>query len=182
MNNTNFPSTGNMPTPYAHGYSNQTADGQVADVTLWNPSWAWAAGAMISNLADMKIWATELGKGSLLNPATQKKRLEGTAGPAGTTYGFAIFTNNGWIGHNGSLPGYTTVVVSMPDQNATLVISANTDISTDGKSPADHLANAVTAVATPDHVYGGKASAGATTSASPGPSSTNTPGIHIELK
>lgn len=150
---TSYPSSGNMPVPFAHGETNQTADGKVADATFWNPSWGNAAGAMISTHADLKTWAAALGKGTLLSKPTQASRIDGKEVGPGTTYGFAIFNNHGWLGHNGSIPGYTTVAMSIPDQDATLVINATTDIAKDGKSPADYLANVVTTIATPDTVY-----------------------------
>lgn len=151
LTQTSYPSSGEMPTPYAHGYTTDTS-GAVVDASLWNPAWANAAGAIISTYADMKIWASELGKGSLLAPETQKKRLEKVdqAGLA-SLYRFAIFENNGWLGHNGSIPGYTSVVMSIPDQNATLVVFTNTDIPQE--HAAGRLAEVVTTIATPDHIY-----------------------------
>jgi D-alanyl-D-alanine carboxypeptidase len=150
---TSYPTSGNMPAPFAHGETNQTADGKVADATFWNPSWGNAAGAMISTYADLKTWAVALGKGTLLSQQTQRNRVQGTQAAPGEFYGFAIFGTHGWVGHNGSIPGYTTVAMSIPDQDATLVVSATTDIAKDGKHPADYLANVVTTIATPDHVY-----------------------------
>jgi D-alanyl-D-alanine carboxypeptidase len=153
--NTSFPNAGDMPIPYAHGETNWTPDNTVADATLWNPSWGRTAGAVVSTFADLKTWALVLGKGTLLKPATQQARLQFQQAIGGMSYGFAIFHENGWIGHNGRIPGYTTVVVSIPTRDATLVVNATTDITTqDEKSNAAGLiAKAVTTVATPNNVY-----------------------------
>src|SRR5271165_2513564 len=59
----------------------------------------------------------------------------------------------GWIGHNGSLPGYQSVVVYLPEQNRTLVILINTDIDYHGSEPSSTLATAITSVISPGHVY-----------------------------
>nr|MBA3489316.1 beta-lactamase family protein [Longispora sp. (in: high G+C Gram-positive bacteria)] len=102
LTKTNYPSNGDMPAPFSHGCTNQTLDESEADSALWNPSWGNAAGAIVSTYADVKVWANDLAKGSLLTPATQKARIESMkqSGP-GSGYGFAMFDLHGWIGHNG---------------------------------------------------------------------------------
>lgn len=152
-----FPRGAEFPEPHPHGYTDQTPSGAVADSTDWNPSWAWAAGAMISNLHDLRRWAEIVATGKLLSPETQAQRLKTLpTGFPGTTYGLGIFETNGWIGHNGSIPGYETVTVHLPARKATLVIMINTDTTTSqGQEPSTVVARAITAVATPDHVYDG---------------------------
>lgn len=146
-----WPTNGAMPEPFTHGYLGMPDGGGVVDSTFWNPSWGDAAGAIISDLADMKVWAAALGRGTQLRPETQAQRISGEAAYPGVTYAFTIFDTHGWIGHNGDIPGYTTVSVYLPEQDATLVVFTNSDV------PADHaagqIATAVTSVATPDHVY-----------------------------
>ena len=51
LTQTSFPANGLMPDPYAHGY-NETPDGTIVDATLWNPSWGYAAGQIVSTDAD----------------------------------------------------------------------------------------------------------------------------------
>ncbi|MFJ3175881.1 hypothetical protein ACIPJK_34625 [Streptomyces roseus] len=48
--------------------------GTVADATNRNPSWSWAAGAVISDLDDLHTWAPALADGRLLTPRTQAER------------------------------------------------------------------------------------------------------------
>ena len=64
-----------------------------------------------------------------------------------------LFNLGGWIGHNGSLPGYQTVAVYLPAAQTTLVILINTDIPFEGKDPGTLLATAITTELTPEHVY-----------------------------
>ncbi|MFF0413602.1 serine hydrolase domain-containing protein [Kitasatospora sp. NPDC004745] len=156
LRHTLFPAGPEFPSPHAHGYTDQTLSGDVEDSTDWNPSWAWAAGAMISDLHDLHRWAKVLATGELLSARTQEQRLTMLpTGFPGTGYGLGIFETGGWIGHNGSLPGYESVTVYLPEQRATLVILINTDIASQGQEPSTLLARAVTALVTPDHVYDG---------------------------
>ncbi len=151
LTQTSYPANGWLPGPYAHGY-NRAPDGTVYDTTLWNPSWAGAAGKIVSTVADQRVWAAALGKGSLLRPETQKQRTaDGSFVVDGVDYAFAIFDADGWLGHNGDIPGYTTVTVYLPERDATLVVVANSDIPE--SHAAGQIAFDVTSIATPDHVY-----------------------------
>ncbi|MEV7993988.1 serine hydrolase domain-containing protein [Streptomyces sp. NPDC086077] len=149
-----------FPEPHAQGYTNQTADGKVADSTDWNPSWGWAAGAMISTLEDLRIWAPTVATGvlpdgrSLISPATQKQRLDTppTTIP-GAGYGLGIFDVQGWIGHNGSLPGYESLTIYLPSARATLVVVLNTDIGRNDTEPSTLFGDAITKIVSPQHVF-----------------------------
>lgn len=156
LRSTVFPTNAAIPAPYAHGYTNQTASGKVEDSTHWNPSWAWAAGAMISDLQDLRSWARTLAVGTLLKPATQAERLKTTPMDIpGAGYGLGIFDVQGWIGHNGSIPGYEVLPVYLPAADATMVILLNTDSQYKGQEPSTLFGEAVTGIVTPDHVYPG---------------------------
>ncbi|MEV0910221.1 serine hydrolase domain-containing protein [Streptomyces hokutonensis] len=157
LDDTLFPDGPNVrefPEPHARGYTDQTLSGAVADSTDWNPSWAWSAGAMISNMHDLHRWAKIVATGTLLSPETQKQRLKTLpTGFPGLGYGLGIFDSGGWIGHNGSIPGYESVTVYLPSEKATLVVLLNTDITSGGQEPSSLVARAVTEIVTPDHVY-----------------------------
>ncbi|MBC3839230.1 beta-lactamase family protein [Streptacidiphilus sp. 4-A2] len=154
LHHTLFPQGAEIPEPHAHGYTNQTLSGDIADTTGWNSSWAWAAGAMISDFEDLHRWARTVATGTLLSPRTQAERLKTLpTGFPGTSYGLGIFETSGWIGHNGSTPGYESVTVYLPSQQATLVLLINTDISSGGQEPSTLLARAVTEIVTPDNIY-----------------------------
>lgn len=156
MSHTSFPTTNAFPDPHAEGYTTQNADNSETTATDWNPSWAWAAGAMISTLEDMRIWAPALASGKLLTPEMQAQRLQTVATPgmpAEDGYGMGIFNLGGWIGHNGSLPGYQTVAVYLPESQTTLVIFLNTDIAYQGQEPSTLVAKAITEIISPENVY-----------------------------
>ena len=165
LGQTSYPPNGLMPDPFTHGYT-PAPDGDILDATFWNPSWADAAGKIVSTYADLKVWASALGKGALLNPVTQVQRLTTSAELLpGVGYAFAIFNVHGWIGHNGDIPGYTTVLVYLPERDATLVVLANSDVPE--AHSAGELATVVTEIVTPEHVY---QLGGAAPTASPEPS------------
>ncbi|MET9735572.1 serine hydrolase domain-containing protein [Streptomyces sp. NPDC006458] len=154
LRHTVFPVDSRIPEPHPRGYTDQTLTGEVTDSTDWNPSWAWAAGAMISDLHDLRRWAKVVATGTLLSPQTQAERLRMLpTGHPSTSYGLGIFDSGGWIGHNGSIPGFETVTVYLPSQKATLVLMLNTDITYQGQEPSSLVARAITEIVTPDNVY-----------------------------
>ena len=102
MTQTSFPTTAAFPDPHSQGYT--VLQGVERTATDWNPSWAWAAGNMISTLGDMRIWASALATGTLVSPETQRQRLNATV-PMNSQktgfYGLGVFNDGGWIGHSG---------------------------------------------------------------------------------
>ncbi|MER6388524.1 serine hydrolase domain-containing protein [Streptomyces sp. NPDC001523] len=157
LGGTLFPTGSQYPDPHPQGYTNQSLSGKIVNSTDWDPSWAWAAGAMISNLHDLRSWAKTVATGTLLKPATQAERLK--TQPIGiipgASYGLGIFDVQGWIGHNGSIPGYETLTVYLPEADATMVIELNTDVTVGGQEPSTLFGEAVTSIVAPDHVYPG---------------------------
>ncbi|MFF0794608.1 serine hydrolase domain-containing protein [Streptomyces spiralis] len=154
LRHTFMPRGAEFPAPHAHGYTDQASDdGSITDATDWAPP-GGASGVMISNLHDLRSWASTLAEGTLLSRATQAERL--TMLPTGkedVRYGLGIFDVHGWIGHNGSLPGYQTLMVYLPNAKATLVMHTTSDINVGGKSLTTKFAQAVTAIVTPKNVY-----------------------------
>ncbi|EST19677.1 serine hydrolase domain-containing protein [Streptomyces roseochromogenus] len=161
MKHTLFPTGNEFPNPHAQGYTEQTANGKEADAADWNPSWGWAAGAIISNLRDLRTWAPTVATGRfpggkpMVSAATQKQRLiTPQAGSIrGAGYGLGIFDVQGWIGHNGSLPGYESLTVYLPSARTTLVALLNTDTDYRSREPSTVLGAAITKIISPGHVY-----------------------------
>ena len=157
LEHTFLPEGAEFPAPHAEGYTRQTLDESETIATEWNPSWGWAAGAMISTLDDLRTWVPALATGELLSPELQKERLDvmplDPADPA-SGYGLGLFRLNGWIGHNGSLPGYKTVAIYLPEKEMTLVAMVNSDIDEESDLAAALLAP-ITELLTPENVYEG---------------------------
>lgn len=107
-------------------------EGELYDMTSGiDPSITWAAGAVVSCLEDLRVWAEALADGRLLEETTQEQRLrwvkmEGSedAG-AGYRYGLGILELGGFVGHNGEFSGYQASVFHLPSRRATVVVLLN---------------------------------------------------------
>jgi D-alanyl-D-alanine carboxypeptidase len=110
---------------------------------------------MISDLSDMRAWAKDVATGTLLTRRTQAQRERFLRAPGfgSAGYGLGLFNVGGWIGHNGSLPGYQSLTVYLPSRRATMVILANSDIPYQKTPLSTLLGEAVTKVITPHNMY-----------------------------
>lgn len=128
LSRTSFADTAEMPEPFAHGYAAGKPGDPLRDVTRSNPAIPWAAGAMISTVGDLRIWAEALATGTLLSPELQAERLDFQmfpTGPVSVGYGLGMLSFNGFIGHNGGILGYSSWMVYEPDTGATIVVVTN---------------------------------------------------------
>jgi D-alanyl-D-alanine carboxypeptidase len=106
------------------------------------PSLLGGAGAIISNLHDLQIWAKALATGTLLKPQTQRQRLQmlqtgitffslaGTGFDAmlPVTYGLGIASLGGMLGHNGAQsPLYTSEMWYSPQRHGSVVVLYNSE-------------------------------------------------------
>ena len=155
LRHTSWPTTTELPAPYARGYSNVSLDGSRVDATNWHPSFAYSAGQLISDLADLKIWAKALATGTLLSPAMQAERLIPVTFPPNTAtenYRLGIGYDNGWLGHGGTFPGYNTTVFYLPEMDATIIVMTNTETRVDREGPAAAVFKALARIVTPGNV------------------------------
>jgi D-alanyl-D-alanine carboxypeptidase len=162
---TSFPTGTGFPAPHAQGYTNNTvkclvsggrACDRLVNGTNWSPSWGWAAAAMISTLDDLRRWARDVATGKLLTPASQRQRLRfRPTGVRHVGYGIGLNNSNGWIGHNGGVPGYQSLTIYLPSERATIVALINTNVNPpDARTPlVNRLGQAITRIITPKHVY-----------------------------
>ncbi|MHB8337404.1 MAG: serine hydrolase domain-containing protein [Ignavibacteriaceae bacterium] len=120
MKNTLWPNTSYLPYPYIHGYSS------LVDVTNWSPSGGDAAGILISNFSDLKIWAKELNERNLLSNKMKNERTAWIASTfPGFDSGFGLEKYNDWVGKDGSIPGYNAEVWYYPSKKITMIINSN---------------------------------------------------------
>jgi D-alanyl-D-alanine carboxypeptidase len=131
-----------LPSPSARGYSlpmgpeGQALDGPLLDFTVQDPSWAWAAGALVSNLEDLAGFFRALLGGRLL-PARLLGEMRTTVPvppaaiplPLYDRYGMGLIeldTPAGrLLGHPGGIPGFLSVVLSAPDGRRQLALMVN---------------------------------------------------------
>ena len=129
---TSFETDPRIDGTYAHGYD--TLSGKtLRDVSVIDQTWAWSAGAIVSNADDLAHFYRALLQGRLLRPdllATMQATVPmGANMPSGFAYGAGIFTTPmpcgiAW-GHNGSTPGYMTSVVASRDAARQVVLLIN---------------------------------------------------------
>lgn len=126
---------------HVHGYAPPDrawlpSDGPagLVDVTQANPSWAWAAGAMITSASDLAHFYQALLSGRLLGPellkAMQTTVDAGEQFGTDTGYGLGLMRlalgcgGQVW-GHGGEIAGYATVAFSTQDAARQLVLVDN---------------------------------------------------------
>lgn len=159
---TSLPSVDSLPRPFAAGYTEQTINGRFAEATYNTPTATWAAGGIVSTVPDLLKAARLFGTGRpLLSAATQRERTRWVGFPPnhrGQRYGIGLFDFNGWIGHNGGIPGYTAISWYLPQAHLALAVAVNSDIhvgpSLPGYAyePASEIAHLLTRILSPAHV------------------------------
>jgi D-alanyl-D-alanine carboxypeptidase len=127
LRETSFPTDPTMPEPVLHGYAQPEATSSITDVTRSNPNVGWAAGAMVSTLQDLYVWSRALANGSLLSGAMQEERLRTRPlhPDQPVRYGLGIADLDGFLGHNGGIAGYSTMMLHDPAIDATVIAAAN---------------------------------------------------------
>ncbi len=124
---------------------------QPGDYTDLNPSWGWAAGAGISTAADLTTYVETLIGGGLLSPGLQQRRLDSVkpVGTAGAGYGLALASFGPMLGHDGSLPGFTSFMAHDPKTSTTLIVLATLQSAPDGRMVANEIARPIIGVLIP---------------------------------
>ncbi|MFF5564821.1 serine hydrolase domain-containing protein [Streptomyces sp. NPDC012623] len=118
LRHTYFPQVGEMTIREKHpkGYHADEPGAPLRDASVTDPSWGWAAGAMVSTNSDMNRFFTALLDGRLLKPA-QLAEMKTTV-PAedlapGARYGLGLMRKplscgGVYWGHGGDIHGYET--------------------------------------------------------------------------
>ncbi|WP_208611445.1 serine hydrolase domain-containing protein [Streptomyces bungoensis] len=107
--------SGTVDLPEGVGFAGPGRPGDNIDTSAIDPSWAWAAGGMVSTARDWQRFLTALLSGELL-PEAQMKQMRTTvdAPEEGGGYGLGLMkvdTPCGTVwGHTGGLPGYSSEI------------------------------------------------------------------------
>ncbi len=131
-----------LPEPHAHGYL--PVDGELIDISDFNASQAWSAGAIVSTAADLNRFYAALLTGELLRPP-ELQALQATVptGAAFHTGGLGIsrlsLPNMVLWGHSGGMPGYRTWSYHSADASHQVTISLSTTTEAAPPRPCDLL-------------------------------------------
>ncbi|MDT5100224.1 MAG: D-alanyl-D-alanine carboxypeptidase [Mycobacterium sp.] len=158
-----------IPAPYSHGYmyggaayamvddpypADLKAAGRAGtlkpiDYTNENPSYAQAAGSVISTADNMAAWMRALVSGKVFNADYQQQwldslQVEDPSNPGGQKYGYGITYQRfsptaAMYYHGGEMPGFNSFMGYDPDADVSLVIWTNLTISLDDKTTAQAL-------------------------------------------
>ncbi len=58
-------------------------------------------------------------------------------------YGLGVIDFGGFLGHDGSIPGFTSWIGYQPQKGATIIVLANLNVAADGSAPAIDLAKVI---------------------------------------
>jgi D-alanyl-D-alanine carboxypeptidase len=126
-----------LPEPHAVGYQRFAKDEADIDVTVLNPSWAGAAGAIVSDTNDLNTFLRALVTGKLLEPAQLKEMQTTVRAPEldpvfpGARYGLGLAwvptSCGGYWSHGGDIHGFKTRDAVSADGRRSVVITINTD-------------------------------------------------------
>lgn len=129
LTGTSLPDSPAMPSPAPRGYAASAGSPDLRDLTVSSAEVPWTAGAMISTLADLRVWSRALATGTLLTPEMQRERLRlshlDLGGGRTFGYGLGIMEWQGWLGHAGAIFGYSTWMLYHPEKDATVIVLAN---------------------------------------------------------
>jgi CubicO group peptidase (beta-lactamase class C family) len=170
MNDTALPASDSntLPEPYSHGYMYGSSSFALVDqdyppdiqagarsgtlkpndYTNQNPSYASAAGGVISTANDLVTWMQTLVGGRVFSANYQRRWLdslqpEDPDKPDGQQYGYGIsqlhWGGNTLYFHGGEMPGFNSFMGYDPASKMTLVIWTNLTVSPDGKPTANSI-------------------------------------------
>ncbi len=138
LHRTLLPTSGNgLSVPFTHGYGtggvlSTRAPGVASDdATALHQSCVGASGGMVSTLSDLHVWSQALGTGALLKPAVWKEAQQDMIpyafsddynGPGRWIQGLGFVESGGFIGKEGSFPGYESITMYSPSRHTTIEV------------------------------------------------------------
>jgi D-alanyl-D-alanine carboxypeptidase len=153
LSHTSYPSTQSMPDPWARGYG-LDAKRNWEDVSNTIPvSLMGSAGAMISDMADMKRWITLYVTGKTSEAATYRALMNCIpTGEGNLAFGLGLGCSAGWYGYTGGLPGYNTADYYFPANGTTIVAWVDVQVGKPSPGAANALFRDIARIMTPDNV------------------------------
>jgi D-alanyl-D-alanine carboxypeptidase len=132
MTDTEFLNGGTaMPGDHPQGYYSGVVDSVEYNYTeVLDISVAWAAGSIVSTLADLQVYVDALINGELISSELQQLRLECQHQVPGKIikYGIGLVDYNDFYGHNGGFFGFTTSCYKSLEKDCSIIIFYNSYI------------------------------------------------------
>ncbi|WP_406944198.1 serine hydrolase domain-containing protein [Halobacillus sp. SY10] len=119
-----------------HGHSSLTDDlteetSERKELSFYNPSIPWTAGAMVSTPDEINKWLYSLMNGELLEDESLKEMMSFSyTGDETEKYGlglaqFQFYDGTNAVGHHGGIQGYESLALYFPNEHACLTILIN---------------------------------------------------------
>lgn len=153
MKDTVYPTNNDLPGDL-HGYTLDLVTGELKEAKSLPLAPVGAAGAMISDVSDLKTWAKAVCTGKLLKPDTQRERLRTqhlSGEPDFSEYGEGIWKVGSFCGHPGILPGFNSQMWYLPEKDATIIVNVNR-FDPSAPPPAAVLFETITKILFPKYV------------------------------
>lgn len=153
LTHTSYPTNQAMPDPWARGYGlNKSRNWQDVSGTI-PVSLMGGAGAMISDMSDMKRWITLYVTGKTSSPAAHRALMDCiSTGAPDQGFGLAVGCSSGWYGYTGGLPGYNTANFYFPKTGATIVAWVDVQANTPVPGVANAIFRDIARILTPSNV------------------------------
>jgi D-alanyl-D-alanine carboxypeptidase len=152
LSQTFYPDTQAMPNPWARGYG-LDKQRNWEDVSGTIPiSMMGAAGAMISDMTDIRRWIQLYVSGKVSKPATYRALMNCiSTGHGNLAFGLGLGCSAGWYGYTGGLPGYNTADYYFPETHGTIVAWVTTQKNTPFPGVANAIFRDIARIMTPEN-------------------------------
>jgi CubicO group peptidase (beta-lactamase class C family) len=152
LTQTSYPQTEAMPSPWVHGYG-LDKQGNWEDVSNTVPvSFIGSAGAMISDMNDIRRWIELYATGKTIGSGTYQDLISCIPFLGNASFGLGIACSVGWYGYTGGLPGYNTADYYSPETGTTIVAWINYQAKEPVEGVATVMVRDIARILTPDHV------------------------------
>ena len=128
LTGTSWPTTPALPDPHPHGYlSTKPAERDQVDYTEIDPTFAGAAGSLVSTTADLAAFVRALAQGRLVSAEYRDAMVTPFQQVAKWQYGLGVETFRAgcyvpYVGHAGAVPGFGTFVATTTDGRRQVVL------------------------------------------------------------
>jgi D-alanyl-D-alanine carboxypeptidase len=152
LTQTTYPQTEAMPAPWAHGYELDKQRNWV-DVSNTIPVlFMGSAGAMISDMNDIRRWVKLYATGQASGASTYRDLVNCIPFLGNTSFGLGITCSAGWYGYTGALPGYNTADYYSPGTGITIVAWINYQAPQPVEGVASVMVRDIARIMTPNHI------------------------------